>query len=374
MNVLFNLKGFDIMLENEFYIELKNDCYLDSSITNEQLVTYVLLQKNYNKAKQISMVNINSLLDYMYLRKNDSKRFIKDIRTAINGLLDKGLIKDIYDIHFNKVNFDTIDNKTTFIAEIEPCTTEYFKVYEKDIDIIFRYLKGTNIKKFNLLRYYIAVMRVISNQQRFGYLTQKQCKELIGENKTISSYNDTLQDLQLIIFNNDYLISENQYSRTFFGKFNDKDNFNKQLTAIVEYEGLIKTDKTSSNEKRSIKQKANIESDNSDTDESNILQEINNLSLDSMNTDECITNEIDDWQIEEDNNDVDKDLLNKSINNIDVLRKFFYPNEDYYSEHFESIKNGTYTVKQLFDDFIEFEEYDDYIKFIKTQIEFEFIK
>lgn len=243
-------------MNTEFYTIMDNDLYLDFTISNEELVTYMLLQKNYNKAKGISLCSINMLLDFMYVRHNN--RIAQDIRNSINSLIDKEYVTNIYDLHFQPIAFEDVDNKDLFYIELLIPENNYFKIYDYHTDKIFSYIKTTNIDKFNFVRYFIATQRVISNSSGFGYLTQTTVKKLCGESKTVSNYNRILQeDLHIIRYCSDYITEKKQYCSTYIGRYEDVNNFEMLLKAEVESKGLVHSDKKKSNEKRSKKQLIN---------------------------------------------------------------------------------------------------------------------
>ncbi|WP_231277499.1 hypothetical protein [Clostridium botulinum] len=108
------------------------------------------------------------------------------------------------------------------------------------------------MNRFTFIRYFIAIQRVINNDAQFGWLTQSSIKSIISHNQTISKYNKILTDeLNLIIYNNSYITPDRHYCSTYFGKYGDDINFNKQLQIEVGAKDLIYVDKTDSNIKRS---------------------------------------------------------------------------------------------------------------------------
>lgn len=241
----------------EFFITLKNELHISSLISNVELIVFALIQKNYNTAKKVSLCSVNLLLDFMYVKHNNSK-IAKEVREAIGSLIIKKHII-IVDLHYKELDLVSLkSNSDLFYVCSDKLEDNYFKVFECDLDKIFNYISKTNINKFAFVRYFIAIQRVINSSNSFGFLTQKKVRDLIGESRTVSNYNKILQDdLQLIRYNNNYVTPEKEYCSTYFGKYEDETNFKDQLKIVVSEKGLIFLDKTISNARRSTKQRIN---------------------------------------------------------------------------------------------------------------------
>jgi hypothetical protein len=260
------------LYDNDNYIILHNDIPLDKdkniTLTDHELVLYMLLQLNYNISKSRGITSINTLLDIMCLRR-DSKRIIGDIRIALYNLIEKGLISNIYTISFEEIKMKLevdkkkktttvkgINNTDCFYYKLDLPGEQYFKIHERFLYDIFSYSKGKKLEKFSLVRYLCCVLRVISCDARFGWLTQGSVDFL--NSRTITTYNNILQeDLHIIRYNNDYVTEKYRYCSTYFSLYDDKENFDKQLADTVEVKGLIKKDKQKSNNNRSTKQQLN---------------------------------------------------------------------------------------------------------------------
>jgi hypothetical protein len=268
---------------NEFHIVLKNSLYNDSSISNVEVVILSLLNKNYNTAKEVSLCSVNILLDYMYCKHTNS-RIAADIREGLANLIATKVI-EIIDLHYEPIEFKDILNNNLFYVRIPKVldTEGYFKILESDVDKIFKKLALTNINKFGLVRYFIAIQRVISNEKSFGWLPQSKVREFVGESKTVSKYNNLLMDeLKLIRYNNNYITPERSYCSTYFGKYDDEVNFNRLLQNEVASKGLIPTTKVTSNARRRVKAKSNvIEKEIESTTE---LEKIQRLELELAET------------------------------------------------------------------------------------------
>lgn len=254
------------------YIKLSNDIYDNLNLTNEELTILILLYRNYMQYKSVSICSIQMLCDYMRINISNNRKIISVVKDIIIQLVDKDYITNIYDLYYDEIDsliFDSIVNKDyIFYAELpEPPESNYFVVYDNEINHIFKELASKNLNKFNLIRYFIACRRVSNNDSNFGYLTQTKLKQLINDSRTIQRYNKILQDdLHLIRYNNNYLTPDRHYCTTFIGKYGDDDNFNRQLQIEVGAKGLIYTNKTKSNIKRSQKQKINHLINDSDKD------------------------------------------------------------------------------------------------------------
>jgi len=244
----------------ESFIKLPNSWYDNLSISNKELTTLSLLYRNYTYYQSVSLCSLEMLCNYMYIDSNTNKKIINDIKNTFSLLKDKETILNYYDLHYNNIELNDITNKNQvfYIELIHPPEDNYFMVKNIDINKIFKSLQGSNLSKNNLIRYFIACMRVINNEAKFGYLTQSKLKKLVNDSKTIQKYNKILQDdLNLIRYNNNYLTEEKHYSSTFIGLYENEYNFNKQVEFEVERQGLIFTNKTKSNLNRSITQKNN---------------------------------------------------------------------------------------------------------------------
>jgi len=159
---------------------------------------------------------------------------------------------------------EDINNKyNIFLYElVDFPETNYFVINDMDLINIFKQLKGSNLSKFNLVRYFVACRRVSNNDSNFGFLSQTKLKRLVRDSKTIQNYNKLLQDdLHLIRYNNNYRTSDKNYYTTFIGHYDDEKNFNEQVRIEAGSNGLILTDKKKSNKKRSVQQKINKNSE-----------------------------------------------------------------------------------------------------------------
>src|SRR3712207_5021826 len=87
------------MINREYYITLKNELYNSNNITNEELVILSLIKRNYSPIKEISIISINMIMNYMYVLNRNSN-MIKIIKNSINNLISKGYIKQIMNLHY----------------------------------------------------------------------------------------------------------------------------------------------------------------------------------------------------------------------------------------------------------------------------------
>jgi hypothetical protein len=242
----------DINLVDNYSI-VPDKLFLSEIISNEELVLYCLLQRNYSTMKSFGIYSIEMICDFMYVSYTNS-RIIKTIRDSIQGLINKDYIA-IRDKNFNEVSFNKINNKTHFYVGFDLPQNAFYKVYDSALDNLFETLTKSKISKFGIARYYIACMRVISNQATFGYISQSGCKKCGFASDTCSKYLKMLQDLGLILYNNDYLTQEKHYTKTFIGMAEDDENFKHQLKFESDRLNLIHTDKKTSNKRRSVSKK-----------------------------------------------------------------------------------------------------------------------
>jgi len=246
---------------SESYIKLPNDIYDNVNITNEELTVLTLMYRNYMQYKSIGICSVQVIADYMRVDTSNNRKIITRIKDSIKGLIDKGYIINLYDLYYYEMSFeDATDNKYTmfYVDMIEPPENNYFVIYDRDVNHIFELLHSENISKFNIMRYFIACMRVSNNDSSFGYLTQGKLKQLVNDSRTIQRYNKILQDeLHLIIYNNSYLTEDKHYCTTFIGRYDDEKSFTQCLQFEVIERKLIHTDKIKSNERRRIQQKVN---------------------------------------------------------------------------------------------------------------------
>jgi len=244
--------------ENDF-IKLPNDIYDNMDITNEELTVLALMYRNYQLYKNIGVCSIEMIVKIMRFNTQKNHDIVPTIKEAIFGLLEKKFIVKILNIYKEEITVDDIKKDTLFYVElVKPLDEYYFKVYDRDLDHIFKQLESDKTSKFNIVRYFIACCRVSNNDSQFGYLSQGKLKQLLNDSKTIHKYNIILQDeLHLIRYNNNFLTPERRYCTTFIGKYDDEKNFNLQLQIEVSAKNLVHTDKIVSNKRRSKKQEIN---------------------------------------------------------------------------------------------------------------------
>jgi len=223
--------------------------------------------------KGLSLCSMQMLADYMKYDPKNNHKIMSRIKDIISELIENEYIINMYDLSYKEIALSDINKDSMFYVEIpKPLDTLYFKVFDRNVDTIFEYLQDKKLNKFSMIRYYIACCRVSNNDSSIGYLTQGKLKKLVSDSRTIQRYNNILQDeLQLIIYNNNYLTPDKHYCTTFIGKWDDEVNFNKQLEIEVSSKGLVHTDKINSNKKRSFQQKINKNIDELSVEELEVL-------------------------------------------------------------------------------------------------------
>lgn len=240
------------------YVKMPNVWYDDRRIKNDEITIMLLLYRNYIQYKSVSLCSIGLLLDYMKFSIHNNSEIINNIKDIFNLLIKNKRILGLYDIYYNIISIEDIKDKNyLFYVELTiPPTMNYTQIYDKEMDKIFTYSKGTNLNKSSIIRYFVACRRVINSQSRFGFLTQSKLKILLSDSRTIHKYNKILQDdLHLIRYCNDYITSQKHYCTTFIGYWDEKSNFDNQIKFAVSEQKLIPINKTNANAKRSIKQK-----------------------------------------------------------------------------------------------------------------------
>lgn len=217
------------------------------------------LYRNYMLYKSIGVCSIQMVVDYLRYDTQNNHQIVAIIKDAITGLLGKGYITEIYDLHYEPISIEDISKNRVFYVELVPPPEEcYFVVDDKDLNKILEYLKNQRISKFNLIRYFIACRRVSNNNSKVGFLAQSKLKELLNDSKTISKYNKILQDdLCLIKYNSNYMTSDKHYCSTFIGRYEDAEKFDDYVKEQVKERNLIPTNKVTSNQKRKLQQKIN---------------------------------------------------------------------------------------------------------------------
>lgn len=224
------------------YIVLPNDWYKNKELSNEAITVLLLVQKTYMHSKKKSITSINMMKEYMYVGSNN-KRINTSLKNGLECLVNNGIITKITTLHGLKININQIKIGMFVSLELNLDLDggNYYKIYENDLDKVLEYLhnKGKNVNKFGLIRYLISVYRVVSNQEKFGWLTQSSITKLCGASRTITRYNKILQDeLNIFIYNNNY-ISNSKRCSTYFSFYNNKIEFNKRLANIVSEQKLL---------------------------------------------------------------------------------------------------------------------------------------
>jgi hypothetical protein len=234
------------------------------------------MYRNHIGYKNIALFSLQMFADIMKYNIQNNHQIITTIKYTINSLIKKQYILKLYDLHYNELPADySIQNKDSlFYAElIVPPKDHYFGIFDSELNDIFEYLEGTRFNKFNIIRYFIACRRVSNNDSNFGYLSQTKLKSLVNDSRTIKKYNTILQDdLQLIIYDNNWFTPDKHYCTTYIGNYGDRANFDHQVQFEVDRLGLVHTDKINSNKKRSVKQKINNIRDEPNKDKARIKE------------------------------------------------------------------------------------------------------
>lgn len=240
------------MRKLEVKTALKNGWFNNKNITNDELSIYTLIlddkvwsQDGFNYSK----VNISDINDRIYHSIGGSKRRnYNAIKETIKSLLDKELIYGLYNTLKEEVSIEDVTSNNNFYVSTEQLTSEYFVVNQSEITRLLSTLEGTKVSKFQILRYYIALQRVISNSDKFGYLSQDSIT-FIKSHKTVTQYNEILSTNGFIIYNNDYMTKDGKWAKTYFGDVDNPSDFNAKIRQLAKESKYIDGDKPLVNKK-----------------------------------------------------------------------------------------------------------------------------
>lgn len=242
-----------------FYVKVPNDYILSQNLNDKEFMVYILICRTLNEAKGCAFIQIQYLMHLMCCRP-DRSDIASDLISSLHSLQDKHMVSGIYDLFFNPIT--RFGKSDSVIVEVPIVDRNYVPIYDNDVDKIMRYSKNTNINKYKLIRYFIAIKRVCNYvndktniQYHIGYLTQSQCQNIIENYQSITRYNNILHDLGLICFNNNWCQPGGRYIKTYFNDTNDQDRIDQYCELVAAQEGMIPTDKVKSNKRRSVAQK-----------------------------------------------------------------------------------------------------------------------
>lgn len=247
---------------DNYFIMIDNDLFDSKNILPIEFTLLILVKRNLMYNKNLALCSLSLIYNYMHLSTKTNQRLYIPLKEALSKLIEKKLCQGIYDLAYNQISIESIvDKDYLFYVEFPPIPEEYsnfFMVMDNDIDKIFKHLTNTNIDKFSLVRYYIAICRVINNEHHFGYMAQSVMSDVISDSRTVGRYNKILQDeLHLIRYCNNYVSKDKHYCTTYFSDYKDDNLFYALVVGDAESKGLVYTDKVKSNKKRSLKQKIN---------------------------------------------------------------------------------------------------------------------
>ena len=226
----------DYMVNNfdSFFVPVSNK-YYNNVLSNEELVIYVLVKRNFSSAKELSVVSIDMLCKLLKINMSKNVRAKNKILDAINALVQKEILT-CYDLNYKKVEFKNV-KKDIFLIQSENTTKNYFKVYDASLDKIIEYAKDKKLDTFALCRYYFAICRVCNCNSMIGYLSSTSVT-FINNKKTCYKYNKILQDLKLIKYNTDFITAKQHNIATYFTTNINIDN--NKFKQYIEAEAISK--------------------------------------------------------------------------------------------------------------------------------------
>lgn len=270
-----------------------NNFTMDEEISDIDATVYTIIRcMFYDNTRRHSILSFNGLYEFLNIPSNQGKP-TKQIKESVNSLIEKGYI-EIYDLFENKINFNEIVSnmfKVEFINENNKDNESSVSIeggfsripYDNIISLLKYTSKNKGIKKYQLIRQYLIISRVCSNQFQFGHCSIDKMKDVMGISATnFKDNNNILSELGLIFYNNDYGHVDKKgrlkMDCTMFGHCNvemkvfgdgfymDKETFKQFVDDYICDKKLVKVDKDKINSKRSetMKKKwAKIKADSS---------------------------------------------------------------------------------------------------------------
>lgn len=241
---------------------LPNEIYNDESISNQDVSVFLLMQKNriWKENEEVYFITSVSEVKRRLVASNtasNNTRWMNDIKSSIARLVEIGFITGLYDTLNEAITTKDITFNDAFYFKIDEIKGGYFIIHQKEVDRLLHTIANLKISKVGILRYYIAIQRVINCPDKFGYLSQRYCNFVTDNFSTIQHYNEILSHHKLVLLNNSYASPSRHLNTTFFGVVGDEDNFNSRLLQVVSENKLIEIDKVKMKKKISKTQKEN---------------------------------------------------------------------------------------------------------------------
>lgn len=215
--------------------------------TDRAIAVYTILRSVFfDIGRRCGICSLQTLYKSLGINQEHYDRYIP-VKQSMQLLCQNGYIKlwDMFD-KTKELDIDSISQtsifKVEFLLENEEAkfigAGGFVKVPEKNMDKLLTYIRNTkaNIHRYQLIRYYLIIARICSNDAMFGFITQEKIRKLYGfSSKTCKKYNQLLVDLELIFCEHDYKHYDKKRGKvvtgcTFYGHRNVYNKYNKQLT------------------------------------------------------------------------------------------------------------------------------------------------
>lgn len=250
---------------------LNNAVIRDTNLSDYEVAVYVALRSLYDSQKELQYVTYNSVVFELYKNLQISRRYLNHIKSALDSLVEKGLIKKIdsfsateFIIDMSGLHFEQNTNKGIFYTVIT--LEEVHRIMNID----------TKKDNFAILRYFIVLISSICHDKGtydhsvgcsehtdfVGFMTLDTLAEWCGTTKArIIEYNSILETEKIIYT---YRHKQNKKDKetgqimsfsNHYGRYEDKQwiiQFANEYVAtynLKEKETLVKAEKSRINKK-----------------------------------------------------------------------------------------------------------------------------
>lgn len=217
-----------------------NEFIMDGDISNEVVAIYSIMRTVfYDVNKMCSTLNLQTLYDVLGAK---GTKPVNQVRDAITWLVDNQYI-ELYDMLYNPIEFDGKSQamfRVSFLSEDENNRFieegGFTKIPLTNIVGLLNYIsRNKGIKKYQLIRYYLIVGRICSNDYNFGFITLDTLCNIVGiSENTCVDWNMILKKLGLIDYNSEYgkVTKKGKFkmSPTMFGHYNVVNKHDDEMT------------------------------------------------------------------------------------------------------------------------------------------------
>ena len=252
---------------------IPNNMITNKNIDDNVVSVYIVMRTlNFDINRSCSIITLHDLYNVLNVDATQGKQ-TKIIHDAIIYLIENKYIK-LYDMLNNEIDFNTKNKfmlKVSFLLEDEENRFigdgGFTKIPEYNLICLLNYIRNNKgIKKYLLIRYYLLVARLCSNDTQMSNLSShKYFNRIINiSTSTCSNYNQILADLGIIFYNSDYVQAINNIKNAptiFFHRNNNEigsttctmtqDKFNLIIEELADNYEWIEIDKDEINNKRS---------------------------------------------------------------------------------------------------------------------------